>query len=178
MDRFFCIFGPIWMRKSGSVGVEQAVGGRLCFRNRCRYRHHRIRPSRSQKCDLQPVRRQTDGERDGQPFPSTLSRQRCSASANRASSIKSPQPHGQVMPALQASPSSCATTTVRMGSRSGRMSVSSHRVRQRGSRRFAAFCHRRLSRVRSLCHQRRPIKATAPEPGCSAAVPGRRGPTA
>lgn len=163
--------------KSYLADDKQAVGG-LRFSNPCRYRHHRIRPSRSQKCDLQPVRRQTDGERDGQPFSSTLSRQHCSASANRASSIVSPQPHGQVMPALQASPSSCATTTVRMGSWSGRMSASSHWICQRGSLRFAAFCHSWRNRARSLDHQRQPVMATAREPECSEAVLGRRGPAA
>lgn len=142
------------------------------------YRHQRMRPSRTQKCDRQPVRRQTEGESDGRPLASTLSRQRCSASGNSASSIASPQPHGHVMPTLQASPSSCATTTVRMGSRSGRMSASSHWICQCGSLRFAAFRHSWQNRARSLDHQRQPVMATAREPECSEAVPGRRGPAA
>ena len=142
------------------------------------YRHQKMRPSRSQKCDRQPVRRQTDGEIEGRPLASTLSRQRCSASGNRASSIASPQPHGHVMPTLQASPSSCVTTTVRMGSRSGRMSALSHWVSQCGSLRFAAFRHSWRNRARSVDHQRQPVMATVREPECSEAVLGRRGPVA
>ncbi len=56
--------------------------------------HHWILPFRSQKCDRQPVLRQTDGERLPRPEESRVSVQRGFASGSNTNSMVSPQPVG------------------------------------------------------------------------------------
>lgn len=88
------------------------------------YSHQRIRPSRTQKWDLHPDFRQTDGWSDGRPASLTLMSQRGRASLRIMSSIVSPHPQGHRMPTLQSSPSSRVKTRSRAGNSDGSVSPS------------------------------------------------------
>jgi len=88
--------------------------------------HHSTSPSRNQKCERQPSLAHTEGHSVGRPAFPTRTSQRGFTCGSSISSIRRPQPQGQIKPADQRSPSSRATTTVRSGMVSGSSSSSTY----------------------------------------------------
>ena len=105
------------------------------------YSHQSTRPSRSQKCERQPVCRHIEGLRLGRPAALTIRSQRGAASRITSSSSVCPHPQGQRIPTHQSSSASRARTTSRHGSLLGKLSPSTIRSRRGGPKRDARRRH-------------------------------------
>lgn len=136
--------------------------------DRCGYDHphQRILPLLTQKCERQPVRRQTEGCSVGSSFSSIDTSQRGLASSMSSNSIVSPHPQGHRIPTLQSSPSSLVRTRSRRESRSGSASPSTIRIRRAGP----CLSQKRRNHLKIFMR----VSSSCERSACSAAVPRRR----
>jgi hypothetical protein len=129
------------MAAADSRGASAMGHPRLQRRAIGDYSHQSTRPFRSQKCERQPVRRQTEGLRLGRPAALMTRSQRGATSRIISSSSVCPHPQGQRIPTHQSSSPSRARTTSRHGSLLGKLSPSTIRSRRGGPKRDARRRH-------------------------------------
>ncbi len=133
---------------------------------RYHHSHQRILPFLTQKCERQPVFRQTEGCNVGSPLLSISTSQRGLAPSSTRSSIVSPHPHGHLMPTLQSSRSSLVRTRSRRGRRFGSASPSTIRIRRAGP----CLSQKRRNHLKIFMR----VPSSSERSACTAAVPRRR----